>query len=139
MKAVFADSLYWVALASPRDQWHEAARRANRKLGRVRLITTDEVLTEFLNSMSRLGALFRDKAIETVQRMLNNPNVQVLPQTREGFLRAMDLYSQRRDKKYSLVDCASMNAMRSEGLREVLTHDHHFAQEGFIVLIKKDA
>ena len=32
-----------------------------------------------------------------------------------------------RDKKeYSLIDCISMNAMRTESLVEALTNDHHF-------------
>jgi predicted nucleic acid-binding protein len=30
-----------------------------------------------------------------------------------------------------------MDSMRAEGLQEVLTHDHHFSQEGFTVLIAK--
>lgn len=28
-----------------------------------------------------------------------------------------------------------MNAMEAEGIRDILTHDHHFQQEGFNVLI----
>jgi uncharacterized protein len=40
----------------------------------------------------------------------------------------------RRDKAYILPDCASMLAMRCEGIVEVLTNDHHFTQEGFRVL-----
>jgi len=31
-----------------------------------------------------------------------------------------------------------MNVMESHGLTEVLTNDHHFEQEGFAVLIKKN-
>jgi hypothetical protein len=29
-----------------------------------------------------------------------------------------------------------MQTMRERGITEVLTHDHHFAQEGFMVLIR---
>jgi hypothetical protein len=29
-----------------------------------------------------------------------------------------------------------MAAMRAEGLTEVLTHDHHFVQEGFVALMR---
>jgi predicted nucleic acid-binding protein len=32
-----------------------------------------------------------------------------------------------------------MNAMESEGITEALTNDHHFEQEGFVVLIKRTA
>ena len=31
-----------------------------------------------------------------------------------------------------------MNAMRGESIVDVLTNDHHFAQEGFNVLMKKN-
>jgi predicted nucleic acid-binding protein len=139
MKAVFADTLYWVAVIKPNDPWKETARKAKQAVGQCVLVTTDEVLTEFLNALSSSGPLFRTKAVETVRRMLSNPNVRVVPQTRETFLHAVDRYERRKDKTYNLVDCASMNVMDVEGIKEVLTHDHHFTQEGYIELIKKEA
>ena len=53
------------------------------------------------------------------------------------FLRGLELYERRADKAYSLVDCISMNSMRDEGITEILTSDHHFAQEGYTVLLRK--
>ncbi len=41
----------------------------------------------------------------------------------------------RPDKGYSLTDCMSMIACRDLGITDVLTHDRHFAQEGFAVLL----
>jgi uncharacterized protein len=58
----------------------------------------------------------------------------VIPQTRTGFLDALALYQARPDKAYSLTDCISMQAMRREGLTDVLTNDRHFTQEGFHIL-----
>lgn len=57
-----------------------------------------------------------------------------MPQTHENFLAGLDLYKARADKGYSLTDCISMIAMRERNLTEVLTHDHHFTQEGFTSL-----
>lgn len=37
-------------------------------------------------------------------------------------------------KAYSLTDCISMEAMRQEGITDILTHDNHFTQEGFTIL-----
>jgi hypothetical protein len=37
----------------------------------------------------------------------------------------------------SLTDCSSMNAMDAQGIREVLTNDHHFEQDGYVVLIRR--
>jgi predicted nucleic acid-binding protein len=72
-----------------------------------------------------------------VRAIMDNPNVKVLPQTRDSFLSGVKLYEERSDKQYSLTDCISMNAMRAESLSEILTIDNHFEQEGFSVLMRR--
>jgi len=139
MNTVFADTDYWIATAVPNDQWAEAAKRARESLGDVRLLTTDEVLSDFLAALSAGAENVRRKAVQMVRAILGNPNVKVLPQTRDSFLKGMELYEERPDKSYSLTDCISMNAMRAEWLTEILTHDHHFAQEGCQALISREA
>jgi len=136
MKKVFADSHYWIALAKPRDQWEEAAKAARALLGEALIVTTDEVLTEFLAALSSVKYL-RRQAAKMVRYILENPNVKVIPQTRDSFLKGLTFYESRNDKQYSLIDCISMNVMKNESLLEVLTNDHHFEQEGYTVLIKK--
>src|SRR5262249_52955994 len=49
MRTVFADTVYWSALINLRDQWRSAALQATKALGDVRMVTTQEVLTEVLN------------------------------------------------------------------------------------------
>ena len=137
MKSVFADSLYWIAIAKPGDPWAAAAKSAKGLLGEVRTVTTDEVLTEFLTAFSGSGPNLRQQAAKIVRAIISSPDVKVIPQSRESFLRGLQLYEQRGDKEYSLTDCISMNAMKSESIAEILTNDHHFEQEGFSVLIKK--
>jgi len=138
MKTVFADTLYWVAIVHPHNQWHDAAERARSLLGNVRLLTTDEVLAEFLTLLSRYGENVRRQAARMARTILDNPNVKVIPQSRDSFLRGVELYEQRLDKEYSLTDCISMNAMKSESVTDVLTNDEHFVQESFNVLITKE-
>lgn len=138
MNVVFADTFYWVALAKPKDPWKEPARQAKERLGQVRIITTDSVLTEFLNALAEGGPLIRDTAAQMVDEILANPNVKVVPQTRDVFRAGIDRYRSRKDKGYSLTDCISMNIMETEGIQEVLTNDHHFEQEGKVVLIKRN-
>jgi predicted nucleic acid-binding protein len=65
VKVAFVDTLYFVALFNPRDQWHERAIAAAE----------------------------------------------------------------------SLTDCISMHAMRERNVSDILTHDDHFPQEGFTVLL----
>lgn len=136
MTAVFADTSYWIAIVRPNDQLAKPAKSARSLLGNVCLLTTDEVLTEFLAALSYDKCL-RRQAVEMVRAILGDPNIKVLPQTRESFVQGISLYEQRFDKKYSLTDCISMNAMRSESVTQVLTNDHHFEQEGFDVLMSK--
>jgi predicted nucleic acid-binding protein len=137
MRAVFADTVYWVAVAKPGDQWSEIAKTARASLGEVRLVTTDEVLTEFLTLLSYGGEHLRRQAAKMVRAIMDNPNVKVLPQTRDSFLSGVKLYEERSDKQYSLTDCISMNAMRAESLSGILTIDNHFEQEGFSVLMRR--
>ncbi len=131
---VFADTFYWLALARPRDAWHAAAGRWAAANASTRIVTTDEVLTEFLNALSGTGPAGRAYAAATVHDIRNDPLVVVLPQTRADFDAALALYEARPDKGYSLTDCRSMLALRARGVTEVLTNDRHFSQEGFTIL-----
>lgn len=134
MKVLFADSFYWIALLDPNDEWHQRFKDFNRNLKSVHFLTTDEVLSEFLNFFSGYNSTMRLGAIRRVRDMLQGHNVQVVPQTRERFISGLDLYEQRPDKEYSLTDCMSMQVMKEMEIAEILTHDRHFAQEGFIIL-----
>ncbi len=135
MKKVFADTQYWIAIVKPGDSLAATATAARSLIGEVFIVTTDEVLTEFLSALSR-GEQMRKQAAKMVRAILENPNVRVIPQTRDSFLKGLIFYENRSDKEYSLTDCISMNVMKAESLIEVLTNDHHFEQEGFSILIK---
>lgn len=139
MTVAFADTFFWVALANPQDDWHDPAKRVGAALGRVRLLTTDEVLAELLTFLSDRGPALRKAAVALVRKVQANPNVTVLPQTRASFESGLRLYADRLDRHYSLVDCISMETMRERRITDVLTHDHHFEQEGFTILLKDAA
>jgi len=135
MKTVFADTLYWIAISNPNDDWHKQAVKVSSGLVEARLITTDEVLVEVLTFVAKGGLHSRAAAVALVKDILGDPNITVVPQTRDSFLSGLNLYESRLDKDYSLTDCVSMEAMRKRELTEVLTHDHHFTQEGFTILL----
>jgi predicted nucleic acid-binding protein len=135
VRRIFADAVYWIALANGKDQWHAKVVSVMRSLGQASLVTTEEVLNEFLTYYSGYGPILRNDAAQTVDDALADPLVIVRPQTHQSFLDGLALYKARPDKDYSLTDCISMNLMRNEGITEVLTHDDHFRQEGFTVLL----
>lgn len=131
---LFADAFYWVALIFPRDAFHARVMSYCATRGAIRLVTSDEVLTEVLNHFARLGPFWRGEAAAMIHDARSDPDIDVLPQTRADFDAALALYEARSDKEYSLTDCRSMLAMRALGVTEVLTHDNHFTQEGFTIL-----
>jgi uncharacterized protein len=136
MRKLFADTFYWVALINPGDNWYGRVLAVSQSLEKFQLVTTDEVLTEVLTFYSEAGAPMRQRTVDLVDKILNNATVQVIEQTRNSFTAGLTLYRNRLDKGYSLTDCISMNVMCQLDIAEVLTHDQHFAQEGFIILFQ---
>jgi predicted nucleic acid-binding protein len=136
VKAVFADTFYWAALTSIDDPAHAQAMDLSRSLAPDRIVTTDEVLGEYLTFFAGARPNLRDQVGRNVAELIGNLEVRVVPQSRESFLAGLELYRARPDKGYSLTGCISMQTMRKEGLTEVLTNDRHFEQEGFRALFR---
>jgi predicted nucleic acid-binding protein len=132
----FVDTFYLVALSDPRDQWHTRVLTFSRSLSDYHLYTVDEVLAEYLTFYSASRPHIREDAVQTVLNVLHDPHMTVMAQSHASFLDALAFYAARLDKHYSLTDCVSMQAMRREGLTDVLTNDHHFTQEGFHILFE---
>lgn len=133
-RPIFGDTFYWIALTDPTDAAHSRALAITSERIDSPIVTTDEVLGEYLTFFSGLSQRLRRKAVRNVQDILSDPGIRVHSQSHESFLAGLELYAARPDKRYSLTDCVSMQTMRREGLTDVLTNDHHFAQEGFRVL-----
>ena len=134
MKQIFADTFYWIALLNPKDDWYDSVIKVSQSIANSQIITTEEVLTEVLTFYSNSGSLQRKRTVHFIKQIMNNPAVQVIPQDHESFVAGLNLYEKRLDKGYSLTDCISMNTMNQLEILEVLTHDQHFTQEGFIIL-----
>ena len=135
MTPVFADTAYWYGLLIRNDQWHEAAVRAMSELGNRPIVTTEMVLAELLNAVSRMGPGIRADATAKVRELRRDPNVTVIEQTAAQFEKALSDYESRRDKRWGITDCASFRAMDDAGITEALTSDRDFVQAGFIILM----
>jgi uncharacterized protein len=136
MNAVFADAGYWIALFNPRDQLHAKALSVSTTLQGWSIVTSQMVLTEFLNHYAALGQPFRQRAVQVVRSLQDNVDVEVIPQTDAQFAAALTLYAQRPDKEWGITDCASFLTMQERGITEALAHDDHFYQVGFIPLLR---
>ena len=141
MEMIFVDSVYWIAIANPKDQWHQEANRVKAEYitngEGVQRVTSEEVLAEVLTAFSSQGQYFRNLAVEMVDEIISDSNIEVVAQTRKSFRLGLKLYRERIDKEYSLQDCISMSIMKERKIARILTNDHHFEQERFITLMKK--
>ena len=135
MKRIFADALHLIALINPRDQWHQKSIETEVATANLDVVTTEDVLIEVLNFYADHGELKRRQVVGFVRDILMDVRVEVRPRTETSFLEALELYESRLDKGYSLTDCISMNVCRELGIKEILTHDKHFEQEGFKILL----
>ncbi len=135
-REVFADTSYWVALVDKTDALHQAAQFASIEVRDAQIVTTESVLIEVVNFFSRHGQWMRQKSVAFTQEVLHASGVTVMSSSRVMLIAGLDLHFERPDKGYSLTDCISMQMMRELGIFEILTHDQHFAQEGFVALMR---
>ena len=136
MREVFADTSFWFALMLRNDQWHAAAIRARRAIGRRKVVTTELVLIELLDGISRYGPYYRDRAANFVKELRVSRQVEVIKQESDRVWIAIDYYQSRPDQRWGLTDCASFIAMQERGITDVLTADRDFTQAGFNILMQ---
>ncbi len=135
MNEIFVDTLHFAAVLNPKDQWHELASAIEAEIGDATLVTTETVLHEFLNFFADFPPRMKKRVVGFVNSLFETRTVEIIPHTQKIFFDGLQFYESRLDKGYSLTDCISMNAMRTRGITEVLSHDNHFTQEGFTVLL----
>jgi len=132
MKAVFADTAFFLALINPRDQYHERAAELNAGL-EASLLTTAWVLLELANALS--ASRSRRRFERVLLGLRTTPNVEIVAPDAALFERGCQFYIDRSDKEWSLTDCISFVVMKERDLTDALTADHHFAQAGFCPLM----
>ena len=136
MNAVFADAGYFIANLDNRDPLHGRAKEVVARLGLLRIMTTQMVVAEVLNYVSRGGEHLRRLAVQMARSLESDPNVEILPQTDAQFRAAVERYASRSDQRWSLTDCASFLAMEERGITEALAYDRDFEQAGFVALLR---
>jgi uncharacterized protein len=131
----FADTAFWLALLRKRDQHHVSALHWESIIrnSRGRIVTTEAVLWEWLNAVSDVAT--RQQAATGYDLIRRDPRIDVVPHGPELGRQAIEMYSARVDKAWSITDCPSFVVMRERGIAEALTSDHHFAQCGFVALM----
>jgi hypothetical protein len=135
MNRVFLDTSYAIALSSPTDEHHRPAEELAGQLEaeRAQFVTTRAILLEIGNALSKLR--HRQAAIRLLNALERDPNVEIVPVTKELYRQGFELYRDRPDKEWGLIDCLSFVVMKERHLTDALTADDHFQQAGFRVLL----
>jgi predicted nucleic acid-binding protein len=133
MRLYLVDTWFLIAVIDRFDRHHRQAVQLNERTADAVFVTHEGVLAEFLTYFSGFGRIQRRTAVQRVRTLRVHPQYSVASFS-PLFPAALDLYSQRLDKEYSVIDCMSMALMRERGITHVLTNDHHFRQEGFTVV-----
>lgn len=91
----FIDTGYWLAIVDRDDDHHARALALSRTL-RGPFLTTQAILTEPGNALSRLR--WRSQAAALLAEILTTATIEVVPVTDDLFRRAVQLFTIRRTK-----------------------------------------
>ena len=138
MTEIFADTSGWGCLFDAAQTHHALAVNLyrNARLNHHKIITTNYVLTELVALLSSPLRFPRTQTIKLIKSLRDSPYIDILHIDLTTDQQSLDLFCQRPDKQWSLVDCSSFVVMQQRELHEALTTDHHFEQAGFTCLLK---
>ena len=131
----FVDASGWIALVNTNDTLHhESVRLFQQRLNDGRgFVTSSVVLLEVGNWLSPIP--LRRLASALMERIEHSSRVQVVELTPELYRKGWQLYRERPDKDWGVIDCVSFTIMQERNIVEALTGDRHFQQAGFVALL----
>jgi predicted nucleic acid-binding protein len=133
----FLDTSYAIALSSSTDDYHHKALAIAQQLktSKTPLVTTRAIILEIGNALSKQK--YRSKSIKLLSSLEKDRTVTVIPLSEILYQKAFQLYCQRNDKNWGIVDCISFIVMEERRITEALTTDIHFQQAGFRALLRR--
>ena len=131
----FVDASGWIALVNANDTLHQQSARLfqqglNEGGG---FVTSSVVLLEVGNWLSPVP--LRRLASGLMERIENSRRIEVVELTPELYRKGWQLYRERPDKDWGVIDCTSFIIMQERNIVETLTADRHFQQAGFVALL----
>lgn len=135
MKKVFADTSGWLAVLVKSDALHEKAVETYLRLlaSNRDFVVHEAILLEIGNSLSNVKA--RNIAVKLKENIENSNRIELIALSPELLEAGWQLYAERTDKNWGIVDCISFVLMERLNISEALTADKHFEQAGFIKLL----
>ena len=107
----FLDTSYAIALSSSTDDYHHKALAIAQQLktSKTPLVTTRAIILEIGNALSKQK--YRSKSITLLSSLEKDRTVTVIPLSEILYQKAFQLYCQRNDKNWGIVDCISFIVM----------------------------
>ena len=135
---VFLDTSFSIAIAIARDEFHERAiELADRiETENTEIVTTQAIILETGNALSKLK--YRQSAVGIIQHLESDPHTSIISLTDELYHKVFELFRNRPDKEWGLIDCISFVVMREREITDALTADEHFIQAGFRALLREN-
>ena len=120
MNKVFLDTSYAIALSAINDINHARAVAIADEMeaDNTHFVTSRAILLEIGNALSRLR--HRAAAISLLTALENDPKLKIIPMSDDLYRRALEIFRDRVDKEWGLIDCVSFVVMKDEGLTEAL-------------------
>lgn len=128
LEPLFVDTGYVIALINENDNHHRRALSLAERCSGYPLVTTDAVLLEAGNALSRIA---RRQCSQLIHAFQDADEMTLVHMNPVLFKQAVNLFDRYQDKTWGLVDCLSFVVMREMQISTALTFDHHFAQAGF--------
>ena len=138
VRHLFADTSGWGHLVDSTQSYHSLAAtvyRTARQQGRT-IVTTNYIITELVALLISPLHIPRSAMIAFIKGLKASEYVEIVHVDALLDEQAWELFTNRPDKNWSLVDCASFVVMKQRGISEALTSDYHFEQAGFVCMLK---
>ena len=138
VRHLFADTSGWGHLVDSTQSYHSLAAtvyRTARQQGRT-IVTTNYIITKLVALLISPLHIPRSAMIAFIKGLKASQYVEIVHVDALLDEQAWELFTNRPDKNWSLVDCASFVVMKQRGISEALTSDRHFEQAGFVCMLK---
>ena len=127
MDEVFLDASFWIALVFPADEHHPRAGNLWEPILGMdrRTVTTDWTLYEALTVLNGRRARRHDLALELLNLARRTTDIVAASEFES---RALEVFTNHSDKRWSVVDCANFVCISGRRSRWALAFDRDFAQ-----------
>ncbi len=133
-ESLFVDTSFVIALVNERDEDHRKALALAKKYQHYPLITTDAILLEVENALSRQ---YKRETLEIITHFYTSDNVTIIHLNSLLLQRGIEMFDIYKRQSWDLVDCLSFVVMHELGITEALTSDIHFQQAHFAALLRE--